>query len=80
MSCSLPCVVNDLPGIREIVEHKRNGLFVPKNDISEFVIWIASLFKNKILREELALAARQTVEEKFNENKHYRYFTLKYMD
>ncbi|MHA1244876.1 MAG: glycosyltransferase family 4 protein [Candidatus Heimdallarchaeota archaeon] len=80
MSCSLTCVVNDLPGIREIVEHKRNGLFVPKNDISEFVRWIASLFKNKLLREELALAARQTIEEKFNENKHYRYFTLKYMD
>jgi glycosyltransferase involved in cell wall biosynthesis len=80
MSCSLPCIVNDLPSIREIIEHKRNGLFVPKNDRAEFVRWISILFKNKILREELALAARKTVEEKFNENTHYRYFTLKLMD
>lgn len=80
MSCSLPCVVNDLPSIREIVEHKRNGIFVPKNDISEFVRWIASLFKNKILREELSLAARKTIEEKFSDKTHYKFFTLKYMD
>ena len=80
MSCSLPCVVNDLPSIREIIENKRNGLFVPKNDIPEFVRWIAILFKNKLLREELSIAARTTIEEKFSENKHYRIFALKLID
>ena len=77
MSCSLPCVVTDLPSIKETITHGKNGLLVPQDNISEFVRWISSIFSNKKIREEMSAEARTTIEENFDFNRHYRIFLMK---
>lgn len=77
MSCSLPCVVNDLPSIHEIIQHPQNGIIIPQNNVSEYVRWISSLIINKQLRRTIADNARTTIEEKFNNQSHYKYFVFR---
>ncbi|MFW9923111.1 MAG: glycosyltransferase family 4 protein [Candidatus Thorarchaeota archaeon] len=77
MSCSLPCVVNDLPSVHEIIQHPQNGIIIPQNNITEYVRWISSLIINKQLRRTIADNARTTIEEKFNNQSHYKYFVFR---
>ncbi|NHJ05807.1 MAG: glycosyltransferase family 1 protein [Candidatus Heimdallarchaeota archaeon] len=77
MSCSLPCIATNLPSIKEIINHTINGIIIKQDDIAEFVRWLSGLFSNKALRASLSEAARKTIEEKFNAENHYRYFTNK---
>ena len=77
MSCSLPVIASDLPSTREIIDQNRNGILVPLDNKADYLRWISSLFSNKKLRKELGEAARKTIEEKFDSQKHFRYFTFK---
>ena len=77
MSCSLPIIASDLPSTREIISQNRNGILIPLDNNAEYLRWISNLFSNRRLRKELGEAARITIEEKFDAQKHYRYFTFK---
>ena len=74
MSCSLPCITTDLPCIREIITHTINGILVEKDNILEFVRWISSIHLNSSLQKSLNLAARETIEKKFNFREHVDHF------
>ncbi|MBD3190919.1 MAG: glycosyltransferase [Candidatus Heimdallarchaeota archaeon] len=77
MSCSLPCVASDLPGIREAIEHGKNGLLAPISQVEEFVRWLAIIKTNESLRKKLGEEARKTIQYKFNEEDHLKYFLRK---
>lgn len=77
MSCSLPCLVTDLPGVKEIITHGKNGIIFPADDISEIVRWVSALFSNKTMRENLAKQTRGIITEKFSSEKHFRNFMLR---
>ncbi|NHJ83831.1 MAG: glycosyltransferase family 4 protein [Asgard group archaeon] len=79
MSCSLPCISSDLPGTRELIIHTKNGLLVPQDDVNEYIRWVSSVYSNKKLRENLGVAARESVVEKFNFKEHLFYFIRKLM-
>jgi glycosyltransferase involved in cell wall biosynthesis len=77
MSCSLPCIASELPGTKELVQHPKNGILVPQDNLSEFTRWLSTIFLKKDLKEQLGLAARKTVLEQFSFEKHIKYFLRK---
>ncbi len=74
MSCSLPCIASDLPGINEIIKNTKNGLLIPLDNQTEYIRWISGLYINKNLRTDLGQAARVTAEEEFSFEIHVNYF------
>ncbi|MBN1329606.1 MAG: glycosyltransferase family 4 protein [Candidatus Heimdallarchaeota archaeon] len=77
LSCSLPSIATDLPGIRELITHTKNGLLVPVDNISEILRWITGLYSNTILRENLKESSRKSVEEIFSYETHLNFFIKK---
>jgi glycosyltransferase involved in cell wall biosynthesis len=66
-ACGLPIVATDVPGCREIVEHKVNGLLVPPRDpksIAEAIRYIASHPKE---RRRMGESGRRKVLQEFDE-------------
>jgi glycosyltransferase involved in cell wall biosynthesis len=66
-ACGLPIVATDVPGCREIVEHKVNGLLVPPKDpkaIAEAIRYIASHPQEK---RRMGEAGRRKVLREFDE-------------
>ncbi|HUT82055.1 MAG TPA: glycosyltransferase family 4 protein [Candidatus Bathyarchaeia archaeon] len=74
LSCSLPSIATDLPGIRELIIHTKNGLLVPMDNISEYLRWITGLYSNANLRENLKLNSRKSVKELFSYETHLNFF------
>ncbi|OAG27003.1 hypothetical protein TH606_09250 [Thermodesulfatator autotrophicus] len=50
MSCGLPCIVSDLPGLKRIVENNYYGLIFQRNDVDDLVKKMYLLYKDKNLR------------------------------
>ncbi len=65
----LPCVLTDIPGCREVVEHGRNGLLVPVGTASALASAIVALLTNKDLSERMGRAGRQKAIESFDEER-----------
>jgi glycosyltransferase involved in cell wall biosynthesis len=65
----LPCVVTDIPGCREVVEHGRNGLLVPTGDASALAAAILELLSRPDLARQMGLAGRQKAAESFDEDR-----------
>jgi len=63
----VPCVVTDIPGCREVVEHGRNGLLVPVGSISALAFAIAALLRHRDVAERLGQAGRQKALDSFDE-------------
>jgi len=57
-------------GVPEIIEHNKNGFLVPPEDADELAKAMFKLAGDPGKRERFARAARRTVEEKFNLEKH----------
>ncbi|MBE3555774.1 MAG: glycosyltransferase [Firmicutes bacterium] len=57
LTCGLPVVAVDAPGLRETVENGVNGLLV-SNDENHFATAIATMTKDRTLRQRLADGAR----------------------
>ncbi len=74
LSCSLPSIATDLPGIRELITHTKNGLLVPVDSVSEIIRWITGLYSNNTLRESLKEASRKSVEGLFSYETHLNFF------
>jgi glycosyltransferase involved in cell wall biosynthesis len=65
-SMGLPCVVTNIPGCREVVEHGRNGLLVPVGEPVALADAIASLLTNRELSKRMGQAGRQKAVESFD--------------
>ena len=64
MSAGVPVIASDVGGLREIIEHERNGLLV-RNDAGAFAAAIGRLRAEPAFAARLGTAARQTVMQRF---------------
>jgi glycosyltransferase involved in cell wall biosynthesis len=77
MSCALPVVVTSAGGMKETVKNNEHGFSVPVNDMELLRASLASLIKDKTLREKMGQASRSWVENNFSINSSAeKYFNL----
>jgi glycosyltransferase involved in cell wall biosynthesis len=69
MSCGMPTIVSNIPGMVEVVDSEKNGIVVPVGDTMATVVAINRLAKDAKFRECLGQAARQKITMKFDINK-----------
>jgi glycosyltransferase involved in cell wall biosynthesis len=75
---SLPCVLTDIPGCREVVEHGRNGLLVPVGSPASLASAIVTLLTDRDLAARFGHAGRQKAEETFDEERVFAIVTAAY--
>jgi len=63
----VPCIVTDIRGCREVVEHGRNGLLVPLGDVSALANGIFELLTNHEKSFVMGKNGYQIAKEKFDE-------------
>lgn len=65
MSCGLPCVATDVPGISDVIQNGDNGLLakLTANDIAAKIDY---LLKNSKFAHKIAASARNTIIQKYN--------------
>lgn len=63
----VPCVVTDIRGCREAVEHGRNGLLVPLGDIRALADAIVELLTNRDRAHRMGEEGQHIARERFNE-------------
>lgn len=63
---SLPLVAADVPGCREIVVHRMNGLLVKPRDETELATVLEELIRDGALRHSFGKAGRRLVERRFS--------------
>lgn len=63
----IPCVVSDIPGCREVVEHRRNGLLVPMGDAQALSTAIVELLTDREMACRLGQEGRRLALERFDE-------------
>jgi glycosyltransferase involved in cell wall biosynthesis len=66
MACGVPVVTTSVGGITELVEHEVNGLLTEPGDVADIERQVARLLQNPALRHDLGLAARRTVESRYD--------------
>ena len=66
-ACGLPMIATDVPGCRELVHHRHNGLLVPLKNATEIANAIEELMENANLRKQFGENARQRVDEELND-------------
>ncbi len=60
MSLGIPAVVSAVGGIPEVVDHERNGLLFPTNNVRSFCEQLERLVADRTLRDSFASRARDT--------------------
>ena len=68
MGCGCAVVASDLPAIRDVVVHERNGLLARTGDYKDLANQIRKLLLNPSLGERLVAQARLDVCERFDWN------------
>ncbi|MGC9041341.1 MAG: glycosyltransferase family 1 protein [Roseiflexus castenholzii] len=63
----IPCVVTDVRGCREAVEHGRNGFLTPLRDVDALARALVQLLQDESLRATLGDAGRRMALERFDE-------------
>ncbi len=66
MSSGLPSVATAIGGMNDLIVSGRNGFVFSKGDIDEFLQHCLAVLEDKDLSARLAMAARQTIVEKFS--------------
>ncbi len=66
-SCGRPIVTTDVPGCREIVNHKINGLLVPAKNSIALANALFELIQNEPLRVKMGKAGRERIEHEFSD-------------
>ncbi len=61
MSCGLPVIVSDFPGVSDVIKNGINGLIVPSKDASELSKSILYLLENQSTRQRLGENARNSI-------------------
>lgn len=65
MSSGLPCVVTDAGGMKELVEHEKSGIVVPRANSDALGQAIKSILEDRNLARRLGREARNRVVERF---------------
>ncbi len=65
----VPCIVTNIRGCREAVEHNRNGLLVPQNNAPALAEAILQLLNNPGLARQMGRAGRLKAEQDFDEQR-----------
>lgn len=63
----VPCVVTDIRGCREVVEHGRNGLLVPLGDVQALAEAIVELLTDREKARRMGEEGRRMARERFDE-------------
>ncbi|GIW00311.1 glycosyltransferase family 4 protein [Roseiflexus sp.] len=63
----IPCVVTDVRGCREAVEHGRNGFLTPLRDVDALAHALVQLLQDESLRATMGDAGRRMALERFDE-------------
>lgn len=69
MSLSKPCIVTDVGGNPEIIQHHITGLVTPSKDQNKLVENLDLLFTDSVFRAKLGYAGRKLFEQKFTAQK-----------
>ncbi len=77
-SMRVPCVVTDIRGCREAVEHRRNGLLVPLYNLDSLAAAIVELLTDPELAVALGAAGRDLAMERFDERPVFRRVLAEY--
>ena len=65
---SLPCIVTDINGSREIVEDGKNGLVIPSKDASALYEAMLRMMQDDDLRQAMVANARPMIADRFEES------------
>ncbi len=65
-ACGKPIIATDVPGCREVVRHRINGLLVPPKDANALAEAVTMLLGNEELRDELGRSGRGIVVKEFS--------------
>lgn len=65
-SCGRPIVATNVPGCRDVVIDRVNGLLVPPNDPKALRLAIEELIDNPVLRREMGREGRRIAERRFS--------------
>lgn len=65
MSCGLPCVATNVPGIKEVIEDNENGMLA-NLDAIDLTNKLDRLLRDKSLATKLSLNARKTITSKYD--------------
>jgi glycosyltransferase involved in cell wall biosynthesis len=63
-----PIITTDVPGCRELVRHRQEGLLVPPRDVDAAARALAELAGDPALRQRLGMAASARVKDAFTED------------
>jgi glycosyltransferase involved in cell wall biosynthesis len=63
----LPCIVTDINGCNEIIQHNESGLIVPVKDSSALYVAMQQLFSDETLRKTFAKKSREYVVANFEQ-------------
>ena len=66
MAMAKPIVASDIPGIREQIINGKNGILVPVKDPNALAAAIIEILADRKAAENIGLAARKTVDDKFS--------------
>jgi len=69
MSCEIPVIATNVGGLPEVIEHDHTGYLVELGDVSAMAEWIKKLLRDEELRQTMGKHARETVLEKFRQDK-----------
>ena len=78
MATSLPVVSANVGGCSEIINHMKNGILYPSNDLGKFIEAIVTLTTDENFADRLGYNAKQTIEEKFSLNRMIRKYATFY--
>lgn len=63
---AVPSIVTNVGGLKEFVQHDKNGLIVPERDAQAIASAILDLYENPKKREQLGQAAQKRVQQEFD--------------
>lgn len=63
----LPCIVTDINGCNEIIEHEQNGLLIPAKNIQALESAMVQLLTDKPLYNKLKSNARKMITERYDQ-------------
>jgi glycosyltransferase involved in cell wall biosynthesis len=71
LASGLPCLVSDIPGNKEWIEHGVNGWLFRDGDVDDLVEKILNAIKNRKSFKKIGEAARKTAEQKADWKKNF---------
>src|SRR3989338_4949475 len=66
MACGLPVICTPVGSLKEYIKHRQNGYLFPRGNVERLSQYLQILLRNPQKRQQLGMAARKTVGEKFH--------------